>query len=355
MDLSEVVVEPVAPNDEAAFRCLMQTHHYLGALPKIGETIWYWARWRRQTVALLSFSAPALKCGARDRWIGWDFRIQYDRLHLITANTRFLILPGWHRKNLGSRVLALCRKRLAGDWPRRFGHRVLALETFVDPSRFEGTVYKADNWIEVGRSGGFQRCRGGYAAEKVTPKLVFVKPLVADARACLGAPRLAQADHHGGSRRMIAAHQMRALPAYFKGVPDPRKKYGKRYTIETILAIASAATLCGMSGYKAIGEWAQDLSQAARKRFGCRRRNGVFQAPTTNTIRELLIRVVPEDLDHALARWNKDNTRHNQAIALDGKTLCNAVNDDGSRTHLLAAVGHDSKTTLAKKNSSEGR
>lgn len=148
---------------------------------------------------------------------------------------------------------------------------------------------------------------------------------------------------------MIAAHQMRALPAYFKGVPDPRKKYGKRYTIETILAIASAATLCGMSGYKAIGEWAQDLSQAARKRFGCRRRNGVFQAPTTNTIRELLIRVVPEDLDHALALWNKDNTRHDQAIALDGKTLCNAVNDDGSRTHLLAAVGHDSKTTLAEK------
>ena len=93
MDLSEVIVEPVATNDEAAFRCLMQTHHYLGALPKIGETIWYWARWRRQTVALLSFSAPALKCGARDRWIGWDFRIQYDRLHLITANTRFLILP----------------------------------------------------------------------------------------------------------------------------------------------------------------------------------------------------------------------------------------------------------------------
>ena len=292
------------------------------------------------------------RTGSLDRL---GFRIQYDRLHLITANTRFLILPGWHRKNLGSRGAgpvpqAACR-RLA----ERFGHRVLALETFVDPSRFEGTVYKADNWIEVGRSGGFQRCRGGYAAEKVTPKLVFVKPLVADARACLGAPRLAQADHHGGSRRMIAAHQMRALPAYFKGVPDPRKKYGKRYTIETILAIASAATLCGMSGYKAIGEWAQDLSQAARKRFGCRRRNGVFQAPTTNTIRELLIRVVPEDLDHALARWNKDNTRHDQAIALDGKTLCNAVNDDGSRTHLLAAVGHDSKTTLAKKNSSEGR
>ena len=44
---------------------------------------------------------------------GWGFRIQYDRLHPITANTRFLKFPGRHRKNFGSRVLALGRKRLA--------------------------------------------------------------------------------------------------------------------------------------------------------------------------------------------------------------------------------------------------
>ena len=41
------------------------------ALPKISETLWYVATWREEWVALLSFSACALKCSARDRWIGW--------------------------------------------------------------------------------------------------------------------------------------------------------------------------------------------------------------------------------------------------------------------------------------------
>ncbi len=69
----------------------MQTHHYLGALPKIGNTIWYIATHKNNWQALLIFSAAALKCGVRDQWIGWDFRHQYDRLNLIANNSRFLI------------------------------------------------------------------------------------------------------------------------------------------------------------------------------------------------------------------------------------------------------------------------
>ena len=81
----------------------MQEHHYLGFLPKIGETLWYIASWHEEWVALLSFSTAAWKCAARDRWIGWDFRHQYDRLHLVTNNSRFLILPEYHVPNLASR------------------------------------------------------------------------------------------------------------------------------------------------------------------------------------------------------------------------------------------------------------
>jgi hypothetical protein len=77
-------------------------------LPKIGQTPWYAVTWEDQWLALLSFSAAALKCRARDHWIGWDFRHQYDRLNLITNNSRFLILPRCQHKNLASRVLSLC-------------------------------------------------------------------------------------------------------------------------------------------------------------------------------------------------------------------------------------------------------
>jgi len=95
----------------------MDEHHYLGALPKIGETLWYVAESNGQWAALLSFSAAALKCKARDVWIGWDSRHQYDRLKLVANNSRFLILPHAHVPNLASRVLSLAQKRLRVDWP----------------------------------------------------------------------------------------------------------------------------------------------------------------------------------------------------------------------------------------------
>ena len=63
MDL-RAVVRPVGAGEEAGFQALMQAHHYFGALPKIGHTLWYVATWREQSLALLSFSAAAWKCAA---------------------------------------------------------------------------------------------------------------------------------------------------------------------------------------------------------------------------------------------------------------------------------------------------
>ena len=145
MNLQEIVVRPVRPFEETHYQEQMQRHHYLGALPKIGETLWYLASWHDNWIALLSFSTPAWKCAARDHWIGWNFRHQYDRLHLLTNNSRFLILPDYHIPNLASRILSLCQKRLPGDWEHSFGHPIVLLETFVDPQRFYGTLYKASN------------------------------------------------------------------------------------------------------------------------------------------------------------------------------------------------------------------
>ncbi|MGC1952149.1 MAG: Druantia anti-phage system protein DruA [Gammaproteobacteria bacterium] len=101
----------------------MQKHHYLGALPKIGETLWYVPTWHGQWVVLRSFSAAAWKCAVRDRCIGWYYRHQYDPLDLLANNSRFLILPDWHRANLASRTLSLYQRRLPEDWLESFGRQ----------------------------------------------------------------------------------------------------------------------------------------------------------------------------------------------------------------------------------------
>jgi len=351
LNLSELIVRPVRPSEESRFKDLMQKHHYLGALPKIGETLWHVAVWRDQWAALASFSAAALKCSARDRWIGWNFRLQYDRLNLVTNNSRFLILPDWHFPNLASRVLSLCRKRLPNDWQTCFGHRVLLLETFVDPQMFRGTVYKADNWKCLGKTKGFRRTRQGYSATAQSPKMVFVKPLTAHAQALLSQPIINPSCRPGDSKIMLSAEHMRSLPDFFTTIDDPRRSQGKRHPLPTVLAIAAGAVLCGMRGYLAISDWAKSLSQKARERFGCRRCNGRYIVPSLYIIRDLLIRIDPVQLDRALQLWNQCYGRQDESLAIDGKTMCNAIDDQGRQVHIMSVIGHQSKTCHTQKKS----
>ena len=349
MDLREAVVRPLRSCDEPRYQELMEEHHYLGALPKISETLWYVATWREEWVALLSFSASALKCAARDRWIGWNFRQRYSRLKLVVNNSRFLILPDWHVFNLGSRVLALCPRRLASDWQATFGHGVLLLETFVDPQRFRGTVYRAANWVYVGNTKGFRRTRRGYSALPQSPKRVFLQPLRADAGALLSQAVLPPPYQIGGSKIMLSAAQMQSLPAFFRDLPDPRRAQGRRHRLSTVLGIAAGAVLCGMRGYRAIADWAQSLGPKARERFGCRREKGRYVVPSESIIRNVLIRVDPAHLDRALRGWNQVFAGEDESLALDGKTMCNALDAEGHPTHVMSVVGHQTQICYTQK------
>lgn len=289
-DLNALNVRPVSRSEEARYRELMQQHHYLGDLAKIGHTLWYVATHEDEWAALLSFSASAWKCGARDRWIGWDFRHQFDRLSLIANNSRFLILPEWHLPNLGSKALSLCHRRIAGDWRERFGQPLLLLETFVDPARFHGTVYRAANWTCLGLTQGFRRTREGYSTDAKSPKLVFILPVQRDARAQLSRPVLDPVYRTGAPKIMLTAEQMRTLPDFFEDIPDPRRAEGRRHRISVVLGIAAGATLCGMRSYKAIAEWAKDLKPKARERFGCRYIQKRYVVPSESIFRDVLVR-----------------------------------------------------------------
>ena len=355
VNLAELQVQPVERAAEARYQDLMRAHHYLGGLPKIGETLWYVASYRGEWVALLSFSAAAWKCGVRDRWIGWDVRRQYDRLKLIANNSRFLILPGWHRRNLGSKTLALCQKRLPADWRTRFGHPLVLIETFVDPQRFQGTVYRAANWVYLGDSLGYRRVRGGYSGTALSPKKVFVKGLQGDARKILAQPSLPPSYHTGVLKMMLQADHMWSLPEFFGDIPDPRRAQGRRHRLAVVLAIAAGATLCGMRGYQAMAGWAKSLGPKARARFGCRRKAGGYVVPSESIIRDVLIRVDPEALDRALQRWNARYGPGDESLAIDGKTMRNAIDGEGRQTHVMSVVGHESKMCYTQKKSARCR
>ena len=147
----------------------------------------------------------------------------------------------------------------------------------------------------------------------------------------------------------LNAQQMKSLPSFFKEITDPRREQGRRHRLEIVLSMAAAATLCGMCGYKAISDWIKDLSPLSCQRFGCRVRNKKPIIPSESTIRNVLMRVDPEELDLSLQRWNEEYGSVDESLAIDGKTMCNAIDESGRQIHIMSAVGHQSGQWLHKK------
>lgn len=167
--------------DSELFRELVGRYHYQGYTVAYGAQLRYlvWiSQPQRQVVGCLRFSSPAWRLSARDQWVGWDEAVRGRNLQQVVANSRFLLLPWVRVRNLASRVLAQGARQVALGWSARYGVEPLLLETLVDPQRFQGTCYRAANWIEVGLSAGRGRMDRAHQRHGLSPKKVFLYPLV---------------------------------------------------------------------------------------------------------------------------------------------------------------------------------
>ncbi|MDY6822530.1 MAG: DUF4338 domain-containing protein [Thermodesulfobacteriota bacterium] len=177
-------------------------------------------------------------------------------------------------------------------FPKLFGYRIVLVETFVDPELFSGAFYKASNWLLVGRTRGFARQNNGYTETLGTSKLIFVKPLVKNARRILSRPFLEDEHQKAGGKMNLKADHLR---------------------------------------------------------FGCRREKGRYVVPSESIIRDVLVCLNPDDLDYALRKWNEAFGAQDAGLAIDGKVMCNAVDEDDRQIHAMNAVGHDSNICYTPK------
>lgn len=139
---------------EPLYNSLIQEHHYLGYRQIVGNHLKYIAFIGEQPVACLGWGSAAWSVNSRESFIQWDKPTKEKNLHLVVNNTRFLILPWINIKFLASKILALNARRISEDWFDIYRHHVYLLETFVEQERFQGTCYKAANWIQVGQTKG---------------------------------------------------------------------------------------------------------------------------------------------------------------------------------------------------------
>ncbi len=163
---------------------LMLNEHPLKDCRLVGRQLRYLILSAHGWLGGIGFGSSALSLESRDKWIGWDEAQRTEYNPRIINMTRFLIRDGVECKNLASRVLGMCGKRVATDFDRRYGYRPWLMESFVDRDLYDGTCYQAGNWRCVGQTKGRGR-NGGQKADK-SIKDVYMYPLVSNFRARMG-------------------------------------------------------------------------------------------------------------------------------------------------------------------------
>jgi hypothetical protein len=189
--LDQLRTRLVEPAELPGFHGLLRRLHYLGSLKPVGERLYYVVTDAQdEWVALMVFNGAAKHLKLREKWIGWTSAQARRRLSLVVNNSRFLLVPHKSVPNLGTKALRLVLDRLSDDWQARYGHRVLVVESFVDPEQFCGTVYTANGWEELGQTDGWGRQRRDYYVKHDKPKRLFVRELCRNARRSLQAEYL---------------------------------------------------------------------------------------------------------------------------------------------------------------------
>jgi hypothetical protein len=164
---------------EALVMGLIERYHYLRYVQPVGEHLKYLVTAGGQPIACFAWSSAPLHLSPRDRHIGWSEATRQKNLRLVAYQSRFLILPWVKVPHLASHLLGRMARQLSADWERVYAHPIYFTETFVDPSRYRGTCYRAANWTYLGMTSG----RGKDAPTRTptrTPKMVFGYPLVPD-------------------------------------------------------------------------------------------------------------------------------------------------------------------------------
>jgi len=141
-------------SQERLFNGLIEQYHYLGYTQPVGEHLKYLVLAKERPIACLAWSSAPRHLAPRDRFIGWSPEARRRNVRGLAYNSRFLILPWVRVPDLASHILGTMARVLSAEWERLYAHPIYYLESFIDPSRFRGTCYRAANWLWLGRTTG---------------------------------------------------------------------------------------------------------------------------------------------------------------------------------------------------------
>lgn len=142
---------------------LLAQYHYLGAPGLVGAQLKYlvWSG-PGELLGAVGWQSAVKDLGCRDRLVGWTAAQRAQGLAHVVNGVRFLVLPWIAVPHLASAMLSEGVAILQRDWLHRYGSAVWLVETFIDRTRFSGASYRAANWVPLGWTRGFAKCRGQF-------------------------------------------------------------------------------------------------------------------------------------------------------------------------------------------------
>ncbi len=148
----------------------------------------------------------------------------------------------------------------------------------------------------------------------------------------------------------------------FAAVSDPRSPRGVRHSLASILAMCTAAVLCGCASLDEVTAWIGAADRGVLAALGCRRNDlGLITPPHPETVTRVFAELGAQGLaGHAgvfLARragltpvsFPIDAPGWLPAIAVDGKAVRGAAGPDGLVPYLLAAATHHNAAVIAER------
>jgi imidazoleglycerol phosphate synthase glutamine amidotransferase subunit HisH len=343
--------KPALRNDELTIRTatekaeidhlrhILNEGHYLKAGRPAGHVLWQ-GIYRNDSesgcpelVAVLCWGGAAKRLKERDKHIGWDAVTCANRLKLVVQLRRFYVVEDARRPNLASQSLALSLRTLGDQFQTHHGFTPLLAESFHDPEKHTGTLYKATNWQPLGLTKGYKRHRRDFYQDLGKPKQLWIRPLKKFAFSLLARPGLLPPVHQAaiaegdtaGARSALKCSELRTLREALLGLTDTRNPKSLRHPFSAMLTLIVYGLICGANDVKAIWHKCGPLDQNQRRAIGLTKRNkktGLLIMPGYGAINDIVNRICPVELARHLNAWLIANSEHlPKSLALDGKDL----------------------------------
>jgi len=139
---------------------------------------------------------------------------------------------------------------------------------------------------------------------------------------------------------------VKTLYERLKTLGDKRKRRGGRYRLAALLVMIIVAKLSGVDEVRAMAEWIR-YRAASFKPFLALKHDKTPHATTISRVMNSAIDI--DALESLVASYFKEQVANDEALAIDGKTLCGTIESGQTRgQHLLALYATESSVVVGQ-------